>query len=40
AKENVLEVIAKIKEQEFIATPDIFKCKHCDYKYICPYAIL
>jgi len=40
AKENIYEVISKIKAREFIATPNSFKCKYCDYKSICSDALL
>lgn len=40
AKENIYEVISKIKSREFVATPNGFKCKYCDYKSICSDAIL
>ncbi len=40
AKENVYSVIQSIKEREFGATPNSFKCKYCDYRSICSDAIL
>lgn len=40
ASENVYEVIKSIKERDFEATPDVFKCKYCDYRHICKDAIL
>lgn len=40
ALENIHEVISGIKEREFGATPDMFKCKYCDFKHICKDAIL
>lgn len=40
ALENIDTVIAGIKSQEFGATPDMFKCRYCDYKNICEDAIL
>ena len=40
AKENVFEVIERIKERDFVATPNSFKCKFCDYNSICSDAIL
>jgi len=40
ALENIHEVIANIKAREFEATPDMFKCKYCDFKHICKDAIL
>jgi len=40
ASENIYEVIKSIKRKDFEATPDMFKCKHCDYRHICKDAIL
>jgi DNA helicase-2/ATP-dependent DNA helicase PcrA len=40
AKENVFEVIKSIQQRDFIATPNSFKCKYCDYNSICSDAIL
>ncbi len=40
ALENIYEVIEGIKRREFVAMPDMFKCKYCDYRHICKDAIL
>jgi len=40
AKENVYEVISLIKQREFDATPNSFKCKYCNFRSICSDAIL
>ena len=40
ALENIHTVISNIKSQEFVATPDMFKCKYCEYRNICEDAIL
>ena len=40
ASDNVYEVIENIKKRDFEATPDMFKCKYCDYRDICKDAIL
>jgi len=40
AKENVYEVISLIKQREFDATPNGFKCKYCSFRSICRDAIL
>lgn len=40
AKENIYEIIEKIKAREFMATASAFKCKYCDFKSICEDAIL
>ncbi len=40
AEENIFEVIESIKKRDFIATPNSFKCKYCDFNSICPDALL
>jgi len=40
AKESVYEIVREIKEREFTATPNSFKCKYCDFKSICKEAVL
>lgn len=34
-KNKVRTVVAQIRSGDFIATPDVFKCKFCDYNTIC-----
>jgi len=40
AKESVYEIVRRIKDREFTATPSSFKCKYCDFRFICKDAIL
>jgi len=40
AKEGIYDVVRKIKNREFLATPSSFKCKYCDFRSICKDAIL
>ncbi len=40
ALENIYDVVESIKKREFVATPDMFKCKYCDFRHICKDAIL
>jgi len=40
AKESVYEIVRRIKDREFTATPSSFKCKYCDFRSICKDAIL
>ena len=40
AKEGIYDVVRKIKNREFIATPNSFKCRYCDFRSICKDAIL
>lgn len=36
---KVLDIANKIKNGDFKATPDIFKCKYCDFKAICDNSV-
>lgn len=38
AKDRLFEIIGKIKERDFKATPDMFKCSYCDYNSVCEFA--
>ena len=40
AKESVYEIVRRIKEREFTATPNSFKCKYCDFRSVCKEAVL
>lgn len=38
-KLSIVEIIEKIKSQEFAATPNQFACEHCDFRSICEFRV-
>ncbi len=40
AKERMVEIIEKIKDRDFRALPDMYKCHGCDYRTVCEFAKL
>lgn len=39
-KDNILQVAAGIRKQDFTATPGYMACTYCAYNQICPFAML
>lgn len=39
-EEEILTATAGIRARQFKATPDLYKCKYCPFKFYCPEAIL
>lgn len=37
-KQLIIDCVARMRESDFTATPDVMTCKYCDFKEICPFA--